>query len=561
MFEIFSKRSSWLSAVQLVFVSLLFFGLFLGAQEARAGYCFTGTNCIIPDLGTSLPDEEECYEKIDTCEFKFGVSSIIPVLDCDWTGCRDVPGSKIDGYCGPASLGSSVREKPSVNLCDSGDPTSVNIENDYWKWFCNGRGGGENAVCLVGYDDSGGSDPCVSPNICLASAKCETEASSGSCTVAGEVCCQKPKEESGVACSYSSGGINYTNGECKSDCGAERSGESSDCSGGQKCCGGRITIDIGGGREEESGANYCPASYPKRVIVPCGRKCDIEGTPHQNEAKICTLCDLVVGVSNVIDYLLYILTFVAVTGLVIAGIMYIVSGANPSLAQSAKGYIWNILTGSLIVLTAWVMVNTTIAYVATKTDLGVGIEDYWTFYCMEEERISTGSYGYYGGGGGEVTCDGCTAGGYTNKSNEQVAIIQAGEHYKQSPCILGYSDYELGNKCCIGQESGKIQTGACGISQVIPYWHMSTCGYDGNNQNAADQKAMCKKLSIDKSFDSACGYAVIQDYSGNNNCQGIKNLALCYNGGPGHRSCGDRSSDGECYGDRVEAFYNECAGN
>lgn len=336
------------------------------------------------------------------------------------------------------------------------------------------------------------------------------------------------------------------------------------------------------GQEDESCSANCPTSKPHYCkttttpsttcsgsenagLVPCGRTCDDPNTEN-DETKICTLCHLLLLIQNITDWIFMVMTYIAFAVLVAMGILYIVSTGKPQLTGMAKNGIWTALVGFAIVLLGWVAVNV-VLFVLADGALGTDTANFsvktngkWFEYKCDTQTKYTGTGGAGNDeDGGPVTCSGCTVDGVAfNKSNEHAAIIQAGEHYKQSPCKLGYSDNQLGNKCCIGNQGGLIQTGACGISQVIPYWHMSTCGFSGNNKSASDQKAMCEKLSTDRSFDLACGYAAMNSFKGSSKCSGIKNLALCYNGGTGHNSCGDKAPDGKCYGDRVEEFYNSC---
>jgi hypothetical protein len=285
---------------------------------------------------------------------------------------------------------------------------------------------------------------------------------------------------------------------------------------------------------------------------------------------VCTLCHLFLLIENITKWIFLVMTYIAFAVLVAMGILYIVSAGNTQMITLAKNGIKAALYGFAIVLLGWVAINVILMVLADGTlgsdtaSFSIKTNGSWFEYNCDAKTKYTGTGSSSGGGGdddggGNVTCSGCSVDGVSfNKSNEHAAIIQAGEHYKQSPCVLGYSDNDLGNKCCIGQDGGNIQTGACGISQVIPRWHMATCGFDGNATNAADQKAMCRKLSTDRSFDLSCGYAAVQNFKKDSRCSGIEKLALCYNAGYKNDGCGDKSTSGKCYGARVKEFYDSC---
>ena len=221
---------------------------------------------------------------------------------------------KTDGKCGSVSGGTSST-KPIDNLCEEGTPTSVveNANGTQWLWRCDSiDGGNPSPACFVTKDNS---------------------------------------PPSGKECSYSQGGLAYVEGSCVTTgtCSESNKGASSDCSGGEICCGGKLEIPIDGGGDCSSG------------LVPCGRNCDNPLT-EEDETQICTLCHLIVGIDNIIDYIFLILGVVGFLILVIGGITYIVSAGNQTIVTAAKKAIFSGLIGFTIVLIAWVSINTVIVY-------------------------------------------------------------------------------------------------------------------------------------------------------------------------------------------------------
>jgi hypothetical protein len=108
-------------------------------------------------------------------------------------------------------------------------------------------------------------------------------------------------------------------------------------------------------------------------IVPCGRS---------GSGTMCTLCDLIVGIDNIIKYAFNILVWVAVCMIVIAGVMYIVSAGSQGLMNAAKQLLWNVLVGFAIVLLAWLIINTIIITVLNTNYPQATGKNNWTDYII-----------------------------------------------------------------------------------------------------------------------------------------------------------------------------------
>ncbi|MFA6184207.1 MAG: pilin [Parcubacteria group bacterium] len=93
-------------------------------------------------------------------------------------------------------------------------------------------------------------------------------------------------------------------------------------------------------------------------LVPCG----LDST----YANRCTLCHLIVGIRDIIDWGKTILIVVALVAIVAGAIMYIVSAGNNTLMEAAKNVIKQALWGVVIVLGAWVIVNTALWLITSK---------------------------------------------------------------------------------------------------------------------------------------------------------------------------------------------------
>ncbi|PID52704.1 MAG: hypothetical protein CR972_00660 [Candidatus Moraniibacteriota bacterium] len=142
-------------------------------------------------------------------------------------------------------------------------------------------------------------------------------------------------------------------------------------------------------------------------IVPCGDGSD--------KGNACTICHLVAGIYNIVDYIKNIIVIVAIAVITIAGIMYIVSAGNSSMTSMAKAAIKNTLIGISIFLLAFMLITTIInsffkADTALIADGGFKIADTWTFTgdCSKKTSPSTSSPSTSGGTptGGGVTANG-----------------------------------------------------------------------------------------------------------------------------------------------------------
>lgn len=177
--------------------------------------------------------------------------------------------------------------------------------------------------------------------------------------------------------------LNSTNqtctiGACMDSCSAysfpERTSYSSACGGSQKCCELQVTGDwatctgsgsggsgSGTGNDSGTGSNNgsdtgngsdtagtgtgsgTGSSSSGSGIVPCGH-----GTP-------CTLCHLFQGILNLINFGKKLLVAAAITAIVIAGIIYIVSSGS-ALTETAKKFLRSALIGFAVFLGAWLMI-------------------------------------------------------------------------------------------------------------------------------------------------------------------------------------------------------------
>lgn len=170
----------------------------------------------------------------------------------------------------------------------------------------------------VTYED----DPCKLPD----APACDTP---GICQTGPGTC----RAVDGIAtCTYpvSKGTCDADGDECTLDvCTSTDGGQTAACAPGQNVCSG---------------------------IIPCGRAVNNPETPN-DDTETCSLCHLAMLLNNFILFLFGIVSATALLAFVVAGFMYVTSGANPVNRNAARGYVINIVKGYAIVFTAWLIID------------------------------------------------------------------------------------------------------------------------------------------------------------------------------------------------------------
>lgn len=106
-------------------------------------------------------------------------------------------------------------------------------------------------------------------------------------------------------------------------------------------------------------------------LVPCGL----------GASDPCTLCHLFVLIKNIIDFGMGILIVVSILGIVIAGVMYVVSAGTSTMMTKAKALTTNVVIGFALMLGAWLIVYTALTMLSVKADMGIGKSAWNTFEC------------------------------------------------------------------------------------------------------------------------------------------------------------------------------------
>jgi hypothetical protein len=103
--------------------------------------------------------------------------------------------------------------------------------------------------------------------------------------------------------------------------------------------------------------------------VPCGSGNTVGGA--------CTLCSLIVGIYNLIQWGRNILLTLTIVAIFISGIMYIISSGT-ALTEQAKKFLSASLIGFSLVLTAWLLIATVMWIFSANLGLATGKSIDWT---------------------------------------------------------------------------------------------------------------------------------------------------------------------------------------
>ncbi|MDO8561691.1 MAG: hypothetical protein Q7S05_02590, partial [bacterium] len=75
-------------------------------------------------------------------------------------------------------------------------------------------------------------------------------------------------------------------------------------------------------------------------------------------SKPCTICDIAQVAQNVLNTGIFVAVFLSATLFAWAGLKYLTNAANPSGVTQAKTLFGSVLVGLLIILGAWVVIDT-----------------------------------------------------------------------------------------------------------------------------------------------------------------------------------------------------------
>jgi len=111
-------------------------------------------------------------------------------------------------------------------------------------------------------------------------------------------------------------------------------------------------------------------------LIPCGN-------PDQ---PACTLCHFIIGFQGLVAFLLKLLITVALAGIFFSGVMYVISAGDETMITSAKNFAKASVTGFVMVLGAWLIVNVAMWALSVRSDMGIEKTNWYTFNCSTTNK-------------------------------------------------------------------------------------------------------------------------------------------------------------------------------
>lgn len=162
----------------------------------------------------------------------------------------------------------------------------------------------------------------------------------------------------------------------------------------------------------------------------------------------CTACHFIVLGQNILNYLTSIMVVVAITLITAMGVLYIISAGNDGMTKRAKEGLKAVLIGIVIMLTAWLMVNTVLLLVANPAFIKGGQGGFLGLtrsdgsFGLQCSTTSLGGIGHLAGspgvaGGGNGTCSPITdAGNSCSTANLQSTCFSSNVNTWSSICSV-----------------------------------------------------------------------------------------------------------------------------
>lgn len=85
----------------------------------------------------------------------------------------------------------------------------------------------------------------------------------------------------------------------------------------------------------------------------------------------CNFCTFLQMFNIILDWVMGLLVLIAVLLIVVTGVKLVVSAGNPSAMQSAKSTLSNVIIGFVIILAAWLIVDTMLIALTGGQGFGV----------------------------------------------------------------------------------------------------------------------------------------------------------------------------------------------
>jgi len=246
-------------------------------------------------------------------------------------------------------------------------------------------------------------------------------------------------------------------------------------------------------------------------LVPCGNGSSV-GTA-------CTLCSLIQGIANIVNFGRNLLLTAALVAIGIAGVMYIVSAGSEEMMKTAKSFLTASLTGFAIVLGAYLIITTVLLVISAKNDLGTGTSINWTTGTVNLTCNSKSTAGA-GGSSGTSTANPASPASAANQAAAQQQIAQ-----QQQAC----------NTWCNQAGGDPTYTASCnaGCAQQATTAQQAASNPSNGNANGQNGQSNNGLVNSAQNMMGNCGYCNVPQNNpagcSLNGCSGNPPYADCSN--------------------------------
>ncbi len=146
------------------------------------------------------------------------------------------------------------------------------------------------------------------------------------------------------------------------------------------------------------GSIVCAGMLPMPAaagIVPCGLSVDDPITPLPvDESAPCTICHVIVGGKNLMDWGMKVMTVIALTVILAMGVLYIISAGDQGMMQTAKGGLKAAFIGFAVMLSAWLIVNIILTVLVDTADVNkpfnglTKVAGVFSFFCDTKSNVN-----------------------------------------------------------------------------------------------------------------------------------------------------------------------------
>ena len=233
---------------------------------------------------------------------------------------------------------------------------------------------------------------------------------------------------------------------------------------------------------------FSPLPADGAGLVPCGQNVNDPATDIDESAK-CTMCHLVVAGNGIINWLMGIMTILAIAIVFAMAIYYIISAGNQGMMETAKSGIKAALIGFAVMLSAWLIVNTTLRIFGATIPGLTSSSGGFTFTCDISSSAGTSSAGAGAGvgagapAGGGAACENidaararlsaggtvCNGSGSCPSCNTQPfdsLIERYAKQYKVSPGLIRGVIARESSCDRIKEKKESDGSSSCGLMQV-----------------------------------------------------------------------------------------------